>query len=210
MHLIFSHFVTFEWLKCSSRIGEWLGVKRFEPKKFFRSNGALNSYRHSRQNGKSLSLFEQCGLIYVTSIVEQRALLVKLMTLLGGNVNETRHDHSLSNFSSPRSHSVEIGLRLLLDSRRRVSQSSFIRRFMNDGSSVSCSSPLFLSSLPPSFDIDSVFRFDQSRTMSRNRQIPDREHRVTRSPNVIIVSHLSSLIVRLLFYCISMVPFWII
>lgn len=79
--------MTFEWLKSSSRIGEWLRVKKFEPKTFFHSNSSLTIYRKSRQQQKSIELFHQCGLIYLTSLVTQRPLLLKLITLLGGNVS---------------------------------------------------------------------------------------------------------------------------
>ncbi|CAF0731809.1 unnamed protein product [Adineta steineri] len=82
--------VTFEWLKSSSRIGEWLRVNKFEPKNLFNSNSSLNIYRKFRQQKKSIELFNQCGLIYLTSIAEQRHLLVKLITLLGGNITVNR------------------------------------------------------------------------------------------------------------------------
>jgi hypothetical protein len=86
-YLISSRIVTFNWLKSSSRIGEWLRVNKFEPKGLFNSNPSLNIYRKSRQQQKSIEIFNQCGLIYLTSLVEQRQLLVKLITLLGGNVS---------------------------------------------------------------------------------------------------------------------------
>jgi hypothetical protein len=86
--LIFSRLVTFEWLKSSSRIGEWLRVKKFVPKDFFNSNPSLNIYRKFRQQQKPIELFNQCGCIYLTSRVEQRSLLLKLISLLGGNVSE--------------------------------------------------------------------------------------------------------------------------
>ncbi|CAF3581314.1 unnamed protein product [Rotaria sp. Silwood1] len=82
--------VTFEWLKSSSNIGEWLHFNRFEPKKFFNSNSSLNIYRKFRQQQKSIELFSQCGLIYLTSLVQQRQLLLKLITLLGGNITICR------------------------------------------------------------------------------------------------------------------------
>jgi hypothetical protein len=81
-----SHFVTFEWLKSSSHIGEWLNVNKFEPKRLFQSNPSLNIYRKSRQQQKSIHLFNECGLIYLTKNAKQRNLLLKLITLLGGNV----------------------------------------------------------------------------------------------------------------------------
>jgi hypothetical protein len=86
-YLISSHIVTFEWLKSSSSIGEWLHVKKFEPKNFFNSNPSLNIYRKSRQQQKSIKIFNSCGCIYLTSIAQQRQLLVKLITLLGGDVS---------------------------------------------------------------------------------------------------------------------------
>ncbi len=89
-HLICSRLVTFEWLKSSSHIGEWLRVNKFEPKSFFNSNSSLNIYRKFRQQQKSIELFNQCGFIYLTSLVEQRSLLLKLISLLGGNVNERK------------------------------------------------------------------------------------------------------------------------
>ena len=79
--------MTFEWLKSSSLIGEWLHATKFEPKSLFHSNPSLNIYRKFRQQHQPIELFNQCGLIYITSIVEQRSLLLKLITLLGGNVN---------------------------------------------------------------------------------------------------------------------------
>ncbi|UJR29953.1 hypothetical protein I4U23_017500 [Adineta vaga] len=82
--------VSFEWLKSSSRIGEWLRVNKFEPKNFFNSNPSLNIYRKFRQQRTSIQLFNQCGLIYLTSLVQQRELLVKLITLLGGNITVNR------------------------------------------------------------------------------------------------------------------------
>jgi len=82
--------VTFEWLKSSSHIGEWLRVNKFEPKNFFNSNPSLNIYRKSRQQQKPIELFNQCGFIYLTSIVPQRSLLLKLITLLGGNITVNR------------------------------------------------------------------------------------------------------------------------
>ena len=85
-----SHLVTFEWLKSSSRIGEWLRVKKFEPKTIFHSNPSLNIYRKFRHQQKPIELFNQCGLIYLTSLVTQRSLLLKLISLLGGNVSCTK------------------------------------------------------------------------------------------------------------------------
>jgi hypothetical protein len=82
-----SRFVTFEWLKSSSRIGEWLNVNKFEPKRLFQSNPSLNIYRKFRQQQKPIHLFNESGLIYLTSMVKQRPLLLKLITLLGGNVS---------------------------------------------------------------------------------------------------------------------------
>jgi len=87
LYLISSRIVTFEWLKSSSHIGEWLRVNKFEPKNLFNSNPSLNIYRKFRQQQKSIELFNQCGLIYLTSIVQQRSLLLKLITVLGGNVS---------------------------------------------------------------------------------------------------------------------------
>jgi hypothetical protein len=65
-------------------------VNKFEPKNFFNSNSSLNIYRKFRQQKKSIELFNQCGLIYLTSLVEQRSLLLKLITILGGNVSKIR------------------------------------------------------------------------------------------------------------------------
>jgi hypothetical protein len=80
--------VTFEWLKSSSRIGEWLSVHKFEPKRLFQTNPSLSIYRKSRQQQKkAIHLFNEIGLIYLTSIAKQRPLLLKLITLLGGNVS---------------------------------------------------------------------------------------------------------------------------
>lgn len=81
-----SRFVTFDWLKSSSNVGEWLNVTKFEPKRLFQSNPSLNIYRKSRQQQKPIELFNQCGPIYLTSVAKQRQLLLKLLTLLGGNV----------------------------------------------------------------------------------------------------------------------------
>ncbi|CAF3223272.1 unnamed protein product [Rotaria socialis] len=83
--------VTLEWLKSSSRIGEWLHFNKFEPKSLLNSNPSLNIYRKYRQQKKSIELFNQCGLIYITSIVQQRQLLLKLITLLGGNITINRN-----------------------------------------------------------------------------------------------------------------------
>ncbi|CAF3310274.1 unnamed protein product [Rotaria socialis] len=83
--------VTFEWLKSSSRIGEWLNVNKFEPKRFFQSNPSLNIYRKSRLQQKPICLFNKCGLIYLTSIAKQRSLLLKLISLLGGNITVNRN-----------------------------------------------------------------------------------------------------------------------
>ncbi|CAF2188947.1 unnamed protein product [Rotaria magnacalcarata] len=88
MHL---RIVTLEWLKSSSRIGEWLYFNKFEPKSLLNSNPSLNIYRKYRQQKKSIELFNQCGLIYITSIVHQRQLLLKLITLLGGNITINRN-----------------------------------------------------------------------------------------------------------------------
>lgn len=82
-----SRIVTFDWLKSSSRIGEWLNVNKFEPKRLFQVNPSLNIYRKFRQQQKPIELFNECGLIYLTSIAKQRSLLLKLITLLGGNVS---------------------------------------------------------------------------------------------------------------------------
>ena len=78
-----SRFVTFEWLKSSSHIGEWLSVNQFEPKRIYQTNPSLNIYRKSRQQQKPIHLFNESGLIYLTSIAKQRTLLLKLITLLG-------------------------------------------------------------------------------------------------------------------------------
>ena len=83
-----SRFVTFEWLKSSSRVGEWLRENKFEPKRLFQSNPSINIYRKFRQQQKPIDLFQQSGLIYLTSIAKQRHLLLKLITLCGGNVRE--------------------------------------------------------------------------------------------------------------------------
>ncbi len=90
LYLISSRIVTFEWLKSSSHIGEWLRVNKFEPKNIFNSNPCLNIYRKCRQQQKPIELFNQCGFIYLTSIVQQRSLLLKLITVLGGNVSFTK------------------------------------------------------------------------------------------------------------------------
>jgi hypothetical protein len=74
-------------LKSSSRIGEWLCVNKFEPKRFYQTTPSLSIYRKSRQQHKPIHLFNECGLIYLTSIAKQRSLLLKLITLLGGNVS---------------------------------------------------------------------------------------------------------------------------
>lgn len=84
-------FVTFEWLKSSSRIGEWLNGNKFEPKRFFQSNPSLNIYRKSRQQQKPIHLFNECGSIYLTSLAKQRFLLLKLITLLGGDITVNRN-----------------------------------------------------------------------------------------------------------------------
>ncbi|CAF4504851.1 unnamed protein product [Rotaria sp. Silwood2] len=86
-----NRLVTFEWLKSSSRIGEWLNVNKFEPKHFFQTNPSLSIYRKSRQQQKAIHLFNECGLIYLTSLVKQRPLLLKLITLLGGNITVSRN-----------------------------------------------------------------------------------------------------------------------
>lgn len=84
--ICFSRLVLFEWVKSSSLIGEWLRVNKFEPKNFFNSNPSLNIYRKFHRQKPSNQFFEQCGLIYLTSLVQQRDLLLKLITILGGNV----------------------------------------------------------------------------------------------------------------------------
>lgn len=81
--------VTFDWLKSSSRIGEWLTANKFEPKRLYQAHPQLNVYRKSRQQQKPIHLFNDCGLIYLTSLVKQRPLLLRLITLLGGNVSRT-------------------------------------------------------------------------------------------------------------------------
>ncbi|UJR16500.1 hypothetical protein I4U23_003402 [Adineta vaga] len=83
--------VTFEWLKSSCRIGEWLSVNKFEPKQFYQAHPSLNIYRKCRQQQKPIQLFNECGLIYLTSIAKQRPLLLKLITLLGGNITVNRN-----------------------------------------------------------------------------------------------------------------------
>ncbi len=65
-------------------------MNKFEPKSFFNSNSSLNIYRKFRQQQKSIELFNQCGFIYLTSLVEQRSLLLKLISLLGGNVSKRK------------------------------------------------------------------------------------------------------------------------
>ncbi len=85
--MIYSRIVTFEWLKSSSNIGEWLRDHKFKPKSLLNSNPSLNIYSKFRQQQKTIELFSQCGLIYLTSLVKQRPLLLKLITLLGGNVS---------------------------------------------------------------------------------------------------------------------------
>lgn len=87
-----SRLVTLEWLKCSSRVGEWLGGSKFEPKNLYHSNPSLNIYRKYRQRSKSIDIFHRCGSIYLTSTVEQRPLLLKLISLLGGDVRVTWND----------------------------------------------------------------------------------------------------------------------
>lgn len=84
-------FVTFDWLKCSSRIGEWINVKNYQPKNLLNKNSFLNFYRKNRHEKKSIQLFHQSGFIYLTSIVQQRSLLLKLITLLGGNITINRN-----------------------------------------------------------------------------------------------------------------------
>ncbi|CAF1079355.1 unnamed protein product [Adineta ricciae] len=83
--------VTFEWLKCSSRVGEWLGVNKFEPKRLYQTHSSLNIYRKSRQQQKAIHLFKDCGLIYLTSIAKQRPLLLRLISFLGGNITVSRN-----------------------------------------------------------------------------------------------------------------------
>jgi hypothetical protein len=118
---MFSRLVTFEWLKSSSRIGEWLRVNKFEPKGLLNSHPSLNIYRKSRQQKKLIELFNECGLIYLTSIAQQRQLLLKLITLLGGNVSLSIYSlikyFNLLFFS--RLQLVEIVQRLLLDNHQR-------------------------------------------------------------------------------------------
>ncbi|CAF1275067.1 unnamed protein product [Adineta ricciae] len=82
--------VVFEWLKSSSRIGEWLRVNKFEPKNFFNSNPSVNIYHKFPRQKTSNQFFHQCGLIYLTSLVQQRDLLLKLITILGGNITVHR------------------------------------------------------------------------------------------------------------------------
>jgi hypothetical protein len=84
---LFSRLVTFDWLKSSSHIGEWLSVNKFEPKGLYQTYPSLSIYRKFRQQQKPILLFNQRGLIYLTSIAKQRPLLLKLITLLGGNVS---------------------------------------------------------------------------------------------------------------------------
>lgn len=74
-------------MKSSAKIGEWLHFNKFEPKKLFNSNPSLHIYRKFRQQQKPIELFNQCGSIYLTSIAFQRPLLLKLITMLGGNVD---------------------------------------------------------------------------------------------------------------------------
>ncbi|CAF0844875.1 unnamed protein product [Adineta steineri] len=83
--------VTFEWIKSSSRIGEWLSVNKFEPKRFYQENPSLNIYRKCRQQQKAIHIFNECGTMYLTSIAKQRSLLLKLITLLGGNITVNRN-----------------------------------------------------------------------------------------------------------------------
>jgi hypothetical protein len=85
---VLSRLVTFDWLQSSSRIGEWLSVNKFEVRRLFQSNPSLNVYRKSRQQHKPVELFNDCGAIYLTSLAEQRHTLLKLMSLLGANVNK--------------------------------------------------------------------------------------------------------------------------
>jgi len=58
---------------------------------FFQNNPSLSIYRKSRQQQKPIDLFNECGLIYLTSIAKQRYLLLKLITLLGGNITVNRN-----------------------------------------------------------------------------------------------------------------------
>ena len=53
---LFSYFVTFDWLKCSSRIGEWLNVNKYQPKNFLTKNSFLNFYRKNRHDKKALQI----------------------------------------------------------------------------------------------------------------------------------------------------------
>lgn len=85
-----SRLVTFEWLKSSAKIGEWLNGNSYEPRRLFQSIPSLNFYRKSRQQNQPIELFHQSGRIYLTSLVKQRANLLKLILLLGGNVNLSR------------------------------------------------------------------------------------------------------------------------
>jgi hypothetical protein len=87
-HVVFlsSRLVTFEWLKSSSKIGEWLNGNSYEPRRLFQSIPSLNFYRKSRQQNQPIELFHQSGRIYLTSLVKQRSNLLKLILLLGGNV----------------------------------------------------------------------------------------------------------------------------
>ena len=81
--------MTFNWLKSSSKIGEWLNGNQFEVRQLFQSYSSLNIYRKSRQQGKSIQLFHQSGHIYLTSLAKQRTILLKLISSLGGYVNES-------------------------------------------------------------------------------------------------------------------------
>jgi hypothetical protein len=111
-----SRFVTFEWLKSSSRIGEWLSANKFEPKRLFQTNPSLNIYRKSRQQQKPIQLFNESGLIYLTSIAKSRSLLLKLITLLGGNVSFSNIRWTIfSNTFVRRLLLIVIQLTLLLD-----------------------------------------------------------------------------------------------
>lgn len=84
--------MTFDWLKSSSKVGEWLSVNAFEPKRFFLSNPSVNLLRKSRQQHKPIELFRHVGPIYLSSLVEQRSLLLKLLTLLAGNVSRRERE----------------------------------------------------------------------------------------------------------------------
>ena len=100
---LFSRLVTFDWLKSSAKVGEWLSVNAFEPKRFFLSNRSANLLRKSRQQHKPIELFRHIGPIYLTSLADQRSLLLKLLTLLAGNVSE-RDKGNVQDLSSASDH----------------------------------------------------------------------------------------------------------